>query len=185
MERPDLRFVFGYEEALGFSVDPYVRDKDGITAARAFAQVVATAAAGGRTIGDLLEQLARRHGHHATRTWSARFEGPDAHAQMAGVVERWRADPPPRLGDRDVVVMTDMALGGRLPPTDAVVLDLADDARVVLRPSGTEPKIKVYLEVVEPVAPDPSGYLLAVEHGRRTVEALRVAVAASLGLAAR
>jgi phosphomannomutase len=183
MERPDLRFVFGYEEALGFTVDPYVRDKDGITAARAFAQVVASASARGRTVGDLLEELARRHGHHATRTWSARFEGPDAHVRMAAVVERWRTDPPTRLGDHDVGRATDMALGGRLPPTDAVVLDVSDGARVVLRPSGTEPKVKVYLEVVEPVGDGPDGYPAAVERGRRTIEELRLAVASSLGLA--
>jgi phosphomannomutase len=182
MERPDLRFVFGYEEALGFTVDPYVRDKDGITAARAFAEVTAATAAAGRTIGDVLEDLARRHGHHATRTWSARFDGPHAGVRMAAVVGRWRDRPPVALGDRAVARVTDMAPGGDLPPTDAVVVDLVDGGRVVLRPSGTEPKVKVYLEVVEQVGDGPSGYATAVEQGRRTVEDLRLAVAASLGL---
>ena len=184
LQRPDLRFVFGFEEALGFTVDPYVRDKDGITAALAFARVQAAAGAAGRSIGDLLEELARRHGHHATRTWSARFDGPDATARMAGVVERWRATPPTRLGDRDVVAVTDMALGGRLPPTDAVVVELEGDARVVLRPSGTEPKVKVYLEVVEAVASGSDGYPEAVGQGRRTLDELRDAVGSSLGLTA-
>ena len=184
MEQPDLRFVFGYEEALGFTVDPYIRDKDGITAARAFAQVVADTTAAGRHIGDRLEELARRHGHHATRTWSVRFDGPDARSRMADIVGTWRIQPPTTLGDRSVARVTDMALGERLPATDAIVVDLVDGARVVLRPSGTEPKVKVYLEVVEPVASGSGGYAEAVRQGRASVEALRVAVATSLGLPA-
>ena len=184
MRRPDLRFVFGYEEALGFTVDPYVRDKDGITAARAFAEIVAVTTAAGRRIGDLLEDVARTYGHHATRTWSVRFDGPDAHVRMADVVATWRMRPPSQLGEVPVARMTDMALGERLPATDAVVVDLVDGARVVLRPSGTEPKIKVYLEVVEPVRSGPAAYAAAVRQGRTAVEVLRVAVASSLGLPA-
>lgn len=183
MERPDQRFVFGFEEALGFSVDPYIRDKDGITAARAFAEVVAEGATSGRTVGAVLEELARRHGHHATRTWSARFDGPDAHVRMAAVVERWRAHPPTDLGGWAVTDVTDLARGERLPPTDAIVVDLDDGARVVLRPSGTEPKVKVYLEVVEPVRAGPEGFSEAVGRGRDAVESLRAAVAGALGLA--
>ena len=182
LERPDLRFVFGYEEALGFTVDAAIRDKDGITAASAFAHAVAALAADGRTVDDLLEELARRHGHHATRTWSVRFDGPEAHRRMASTLDRWRADPPAALAATAVAAVTDMAAGDRLPPTDAVVIDLVGGARVVLRPSGTEPKVKVYLEVVVPVGAGIGAYQEARRGGDAALEALREAVAASLGL---
>lgn len=181
LARPDLRFVFGFEEALGFSVDPYVRDKDGLTAARAFAEAMAALAADGRTVDDRLEELARRHGHHATRTWSVRLDGPDSHARMAAVLDRWRARPPSAIGGVAVASSLDLARGGRLPPTDALVAELADGARVVLRPSGTEPKVKVYLEVVVPVGPGSSGFGDARSEGDAQVERLRAGVAAELG----
>ncbi len=180
---PALRFVFGYEEALGFSVDEYVRDKDGVSAAIAFARIVAQLAADGRTVWDQLEAISRRHGHHATRTWSVRFAGTDAHDQMRAVMEALRTAPPAALAGDAVVDALDMAAGGGLPPTDAFVMDLASGARVVVRPSGTEPKIKVYLEVVLPVADGPRGYAEARAAGTDAVEALRAALAAHLGLA--
>jgi len=182
LARPDLRFVFGFEEALGFSVDPYVRDKDGITAARAFAEAMAALAADGRTVDDRLEELARRHGHHATRTWSVRFDGPDSHARMAAVLDRWRTRPPSAIGGVAVVTSVDLARGGRLPPTDALVAELAERARVVLRPSGTEPKVKVYLEVVVPVGPGSAGFGDARREGDVQIERLRAGIAAELGL---
>jgi phosphomannomutase len=182
LEQPDLRFVFGYEEALGFTVDAAVRDKDGITAGRAFALAMADLAADGRTIDDLLEELARRHGHHATRTWSVRMDGPGAQQRMGALLDRWRTEPPTALGPTPVAAVTDMAAGDRLPPTDALVVDLATGGRVVLRPSGTEPKIKVYLEVVVVVADGFGGYEDACRRGASALDALQSAVAAALGL---
>jgi phosphomannomutase len=181
---PSRRFVFGYEEALGFSVDEYVRDKDGVSAALAFAEVVAQLAAAGRTVWDQLEAISRRHGHHATRTWSVRFAGADAHDQMRAVMAALRTAAPEELAGDAVVGALDMAEGGPLPPADAFVLDLASGARVVVRPSGTEPKIKVYLEVVVPVADGPEGYAAARATGGEAVEALRAALAVHLGLPA-
>jgi phosphomannomutase len=182
-DRPDLRFVFGFEEALGFSVDPYVRDKDGLAAGVAVAGLAAALAAEGRDVEDELERLARRHGHHATRTWSVRLAGPGVEDRRRTVIGRWRQAPPAELAGRRVASVRDLAAGSDgFPPTDAVVVTCDDGARVVLRPSGTEPKVKVYLEVVVPVGPGPSGYDEARRAGAAAVEALRRAVAGDLGL---
>ena len=99
---------------------------------------------------DRLEDLARLHGLHATDQLSLRLEGPDGSAQIASIMASLRSDPPAELGGLAVEATTDLLAGTDLPPTDALVVDLEDDARVVVRPSGTEPKLKVYLEVVQP-----------------------------------
>jgi phosphomannomutase len=179
---PSLAFVFGFEEALGFSVDAYVRDKDGITAARAFVEMLAALRVEGRTVWDVLELLGRRHGHHATSTWSVRFAGPDAALRMAAVVDAWRQHPPVHLADVGVRRVIDMARGEHLPPTNAVVVQLEDGSRVVARPSGTEPKVKFYLEAVIPVGDDAGAYVTARRAGDAALERLRLAVAADLRL---
>jgi len=179
---PSLRFVFGFEEALGFSVDPYVRDKDGITAARAFTEMLASLHAEGRTVWDALEILARRHGHFASTTWSVRFTDDDAHARMSTVVDAWRRRPPVALAGMAVDRVTDMAEGAILPPTNAMIIELAGGARVIARPSGTEPKVKFYFEAVVPVSEGAEAYVAARRTGDAAVEALRLAVAADLGL---
>ena len=154
---PSLRFVFGYEEALGYAVGDAVRDKDGITAAVTMAVLAAEARADGRTVVDLLHDLWRRHGVHRTGQRTRRFDGPDGAAVMAGLIERLRTDPPDALADRPVTRVVDYAASATgLPPTHAVAFEI-DGARLVVRPSGTEPKLKVYGEVVAPVgdeAPD-------------------------------
>ena len=136
------RLVFGYEEALGYAVTPRVRDKDGLTAGLAIADLAARG-----SLTDALDTLARAHGLHATAQWSLRFDdNAAASAFIAGV----RATPPVALGGVAVTSVRDYALGTRgLPPADLLELVLADDSRVLLRPSGTEPKLKCYFEVVE------------------------------------
>lgn len=195
LDRPGLRFVFGFEEALGFSVDERVRDKDGISAALRFAELVAAAKADGRTAWDALEVLARHHGEHATRTWSWRVDGPDGLSHIAAAMRAVRAEPPGALAGVTVTQVRDLlevgdepggdpggdrgAAGGP-PPTDAVVLELADGSRVALRPSGTEPKLKVYAEVVELVGDEP--YASTRRRGLARVDALVEAVAAMVGV---
>jgi phosphomannomutase len=180
---PTTRFVFGYEEALGYAVTPAVRDKDGVTASVVFAELVARLRAEGRTVVDRLDDLARRFGLHATDTWSIRFDGPDSADRMAGVMAAVRATPPERLGGADVTRVVDYAAGVEgLAPTDAVLLELGDTARVVVRPSGTEPKAKCYLEVVVPVVDD--DVAAAREAGRDRLAALRADLAAHLGVEA-
>ncbi|MFV2178487.1 phospho-sugar mutase [Actinomadura sp. LOL_016] len=153
---PDDRLVFGYEEALGYSVGDDrgvpVNDKDGIGAALAVAALAAEAARDGRTLLDLLDDQARRYGLHATAQVSVRVEDL---SEIAATMARLRAEPPARLGHREVEAFDDLARpADGLPPTDGVRFRLAGDARVVIRPSGTEPKLKCYLEVVVPAGDD-------------------------------
>ena len=145
--------AFGYEEALGYCVDPeHVRDKDGVSALLLLCEVAAAAKADGRTLSDLLDDIAVEHGLHATDQVSVRVSDL---AQIAGAMERLRSDPPRELGGLAVEQVDDLTAGSAdLPPTDGLRYRLAAGARVIVRPSGTEPKIKAYLEVVVPVNPE-------------------------------
>jgi phosphomannomutase len=144
---PDL--AFAYEEALGYCVDPAgVRDKDGITAALAVAELAAELKQQGRGLTDLLDELAVAHGLHATDQLSVRV---DDLSLIAATMRRLRAAPPRELAGRPVLRSDDLSEGaGGLPPTDALRY-VTDGARVIVRPSGTEPKLKCYLEVTVPV----------------------------------
>jgi phosphomannomutase len=167
--------VFGYEEALGYAVTPEVaRDKDGISAALAVALLTAELKATGRTLVDRLDELAREHGLFATGQLSARVEDLTL---ISGAMERLRADPPSRLLGR-AVTATDLLTED--PPVDAVRL-LGDGVRVVVRPSGTEPKLKAYLETVVPVHDD-AGVIAARGRGEDELDQLRGEMAHALGL---
>ena len=146
---PGLRY--GYEEALGYCVDPArVRDKDGISAALLVAELVATLRVEGRSLVDRLDDLAREHGVYATDAFSVRV---DDLSLIGHIMDRLRATPLTTVAGVDVARADDLALGdGGLPPTEGLRYYLADDSRVIVRPSGTEPKLKVYLEVIEPVS---------------------------------
>ncbi|MFI1162420.1 phospho-sugar mutase [Streptomyces sp. NPDC020801] len=149
---------YGYEEALGYCVDPDgVRDKDGITAALLITELASrlkdtasgNGSAGGRTLLDLLDDLAVEHGLHATDQLSVRVQDLSL---IADAMRRLREQPPTELAGLPVVRSEDLTQGtDRLPPTDGLRYTL-DGARVIVRPSGTEPKLKCYLEVVIPVA---------------------------------
>jgi phosphomannomutase len=141
---------YAYEEALGYCVDPdAVRDKDGISAALLVAELAAGLRAEGRTLLDLLDDIWREYGVHATGQLSVRVTDL---GEIAALMAQLRAAPPAELAGRAVTEVADLAAGlGGLPPTDAVRLRLGDTARVVIRPSGTEPKLKAYLETVVPV----------------------------------
>ena len=142
---PDL--AFGYEEALGYCVAPsLVRDKDGISALLMVAEIAAGLRSQGRTLLDRLDDIARTYGLHATDQLAVRVEDP---AQIGVAMARLRTHPPGQLGGLAVEEVEDLSAGvGGLPPTDGIRLRLADRARVVVRPSGTEPKLKCYFEVV-------------------------------------
>ncbi|GAA1810376.1 phospho-sugar mutase [Actinomadura chokoriensis] len=152
---PD-RLVFGYEEALGYSVGDdrgvLVNDKDGIGAALAVAALAADAKRDGRTLLDLLDAQARKYGLHATSQLSIRV---DDLSLITAAMARLRAAPPQDLAGRAVEAFDDLSQpSGGLPPTDGLRFRLAGGSRVVIRPSGTEPKLKCYLEVVLPVGDD-------------------------------
>jgi phosphomannomutase len=145
---PEL--VFGYEEALGYCVDPdAVKDKDGISTLVRVLQLAAGAKAEGRTLQDLLDDLAIKYGLHATDQLAVRV---DDLSLIQTAMNQLRATPPTELGSHTVERVDDLSEGTEtLPPTDGLRYTLSDGARVVVRPSGTEPKLKCYLEVVVPV----------------------------------
>jgi len=145
---PDI--AYGYEEALGYCTAPSVaRDKDGISAGLAVAELAAGLKAEGRTLVDLLDDLARRHGVYASDSFSIRVA---ELAQIPAIMAALRERPATQIGDVVVAQFHDLALGdGGLPPTDGLRYLLADGTRVIVRPSGTEPKVKVYLEAIVPV----------------------------------
>ena len=148
LDDPAARFVFGYEEALGYLVTDELLDKDGISASVLLVEAAGVLAATGRTLADRLDELAVEHGLHHSETWSVRFTGLDARDRMREVMSQLRSNPPTELAGMAVSGFHDYAQGGDLPPTDAVALEMGDQARVLARPSNTEPKIKLYLEVV-------------------------------------
>jgi phosphomannomutase len=167
--------VFGYEEALGYAVAPsVVRDKDGISASLAVALLAAELKAEGRTLLDRLDELAREHGLFVTGQLSVRVEDLSL---ISGAMARLRAQPPSTLLRREVAY-ADLALED--PPVDAVRL-LGDGVRVIVRPSGTEPKLKAYLETVVPVHED-AGLIAARGRGEDELDQLRAEMSAALGL---
>jgi phosphomannomutase len=145
---PGCTLVYAYEEAIGHCVDPSsVRDKDGISAAVLFCDLIVALREQGRTVLDALDDLARMHGAHLTSAVSRPVAGAD---EAAEVMTRLRSHAPKKLCGFDVT-MTDLAA---VQPyerrTDAVILQGGDDAtsvRIAVRPSGTEPKVKSYIEV--------------------------------------
>ncbi|MBG0813461.1 phospho-sugar mutase [Planomonospora sp. ID82291] len=173
--------VYGYEEALGYSVGADeglpVHDKDGIGAALTVAGLAARAKRDGRTLLDLLDDQARRYGLHATSQLSVRVRDLSL---IAGAMARLRAAPPVELGGRKVESAEDLSLGvAGLPPTDGIRYRLAGGARVVVRPSGTEPKLKCYLETVVPVTGEVAD---ARAQAVRELGALTADLSAALGL---
>ncbi|MFE7227021.1 phospho-sugar mutase [Nocardioides sp. NPDC057577] len=172
--------AFGYEEALGYCVDPeHVRDKDGISALLLLCELAASLKAEGRDLADLLDELAVEHGLHATTQLSIRLEDP---AQIAGAMQRLRDRPVTALAGAAVQQLDDLTTGiGGLPPTDGIRYQLAGGSRVIVRPSGTEPKIKCYLEVVEPVG-SPEALTQARTDAEIALGALKVDIRAALGV---
>jgi len=169
---------FAYEEALGYCVDPdAVLDKDGVSALLLAAELAATAKAAGASVLDRLDDIAREHGLYVTSQVSARVDDP---SRIDAVMAALRAEPPRELGGRVVETLDDLARGsGDLPPTDGLRFRLEGGARVIVRPSGTEPKIKCYLEVVVPV---PGRDVTAArEVAARQLDALTEDVARRLG----
>jgi phosphomannomutase len=164
--------VYGYEEALGYCVAPnLVRDKDGITAALMVAELAAGLKAELRTLTDRLDEIAAEFGVYATDQLSVRV---DDLGEIATAMAHIRAEPPTALLAEPVTSIEDL-----LPDADVVVLRTAS-ARIVIRPSGTEPKLKAYLEVVEPV---PDGDVAAArERAGASLRALRTETAAALGI---
>ena len=169
---------FGYEEAIGFCPDPaHVRDKDGIATSVVAASLVAALKAQGCSVWDELERLARLHGLHVSSPLTFRVEQIE---QIASGMARLRAQPPSVLAGSPVVEVSDLSQGYRgLPPTDGVLVLTEAGDRVIARPSGTEPKLKCYLEVILPVA---EGEALPWEQARERLDSIKGAFAEIIGL---
>jgi phosphomannomutase len=179
---PGTRFVFGYEEALGYAVGDVVRDKDGIGAALAMLRLAGTAKSEDRSVLDVYDDLERAHGVHLTSQLTLRT------ADQARVMSELRSCPPAAFGDEPVSGLTDLAgspaadgaadaPGVPVPRADVLIFRLPG-ARVVLRPSGTEPKIKCYIEITEPLAGRSLG--AAREAAAKRLAPLRAALEAML-----
>jgi len=170
--------AFGYEEALGYCVAPHIaRDKDGLSAIVTVLELAAALKAEGCTLLDKLTDIYREHGLHATGQLAVRV---DDVTVIARAMQTLRATPPTALGGLEVVAVDDLQEGFRdLAPTDAVRLELDGGARIICRPSGTEPKLKCYLEVVVPV----DGSLDdAQSHAEAQLTAIRADFATALGV---
>lgn len=142
---PDL--AFGYEEAIGYAVDPAtVNDKDGISAALMLAQIATDLKAEGRTLLDLINEVWRRHGFHGTEQISIRVSEMSIISELLNGL---RHNPPKDIAGRAVEQIDDLAAPkDGLPPTDGMRIWLVGGIRIIIRPSGTEAKMKCYIEVV-------------------------------------
>ena len=172
--------AFGYEEALGYCVDPeHVRDKDGVSALLLLCEMAARAKAEGRTLVDDLDDIATRFGLHATDQLSVRVGDL---GEIAAAMDRLRRTPPTSLGGLAVEGVDDLLEGSAdLPPTEGLRYRLAEGARVIVRPSGTEPKLKCYLEVVIAVNPEDGVDAARISAAGR-LDALRDDIKAAAGI---
>ena len=139
--------AFGYEEAIGYAVDSTtVNDKDGISAAIFLAEIATTLAKQGRDLNDLLDEVWERHGFHATEQISIRVSDMSA---ITTLLAQLRTTPPRAIAGRTVESIDDLAKPrDGLPPTDGLRIWLSGGVRIIIRPSGTEAKLKCYIEVI-------------------------------------
>ena len=166
--------VFGYEEALGYCVDPAaVRDKDGISAAVTFASLASRLKSEGSSIEAELDRIRNRDGYFATAPLSFRL---DDVSLIATAMAKLRENPPATLAGSPVAEVRDLSAGYEgLPPTDGILLLSESNSRVIVRPSGTEPKLKCYLEVVA----DPSELQAAADADARAAASAGVRLSAT------
>ena len=166
--------VFGYEEALGYCVAPDIAaDKDGITAALRVVEMTASLKAEGKTLLDALDDLFRAHGLHATTQLSIRLSDP---AAIRGAVQQLRDHTPTALAGQTIAGVDDLTHGlNGLPPTEGIRLRL-NAGHVIVRPSGTEPKLKCYLEYVMPYS-DSAG-----REAREILDAIKADLRVALGV---
>jgi phosphomannomutase len=166
------RFVMGYEEALGYSVGPLVRDKDGVSACVIFAELVAWNRTKNRTVLEHLDDIYRRVGLFVTEQVSLTKPGSEGIAEIKAAMQRFRAEPPKDVAGFAVEQVVDLSRGeGGLPPSDVLVFKLAGGRRIIMRPSGTEPKLKSYYEVRVDVA---QGEPIATARARGLAELAKV-----------
>ncbi len=178
------RFIFGYEEALGYSVGSTVRDKDGLSAALIFTDLVADLADEGSTPLQRLHALWGRHGLWVSAQRSIVRPGAEGMSELRAAVARLGDEPPAGVGGFDVSEVIDYRVGGEKRPPwlgeqALIELVLGAAGRILVRPSGTEPKLKVYVDLTAPCGDDPDRQHDALS---TTAGSLGESLASSLGL---
>jgi phosphomannomutase len=153
------RFAFGYEEALGYSVGQTVRDKDGLSAAIVMADLAAEEAAAGRCVLDRLHDLWDEVGLWVSAQHSIVRAGPEGQTALLAAVDRLGNDPPTAVQGLEVTGTTDYRVGHEDRPMwlgaqDLIEMSLGDSVRVLVRPSGTEPKLKIYVDLRGTAGPE-------------------------------
>ena len=172
-KNPSLgHFVFGCEESLGYLYGTHVRDKDGVVCACVLSEIAWYLKTKKKTLVDALEELWKTYGYHEESLLSYAFEeSREGRSRMEGVMNLFRTKPPDRFDDSPVIGVEDLLtktfqgearlqIGEKLPTSDVMIFSLLDGSSLVVRPSGTEPKIKVYLMMK-------AGIGVALEKSRR------------------
>lgn len=140
------RFIFGFEESYGYLAGSHARDKDAIVASMLICQMARYYRAQGKNLYQAMQDLYKKHGYHHNRTLSFTFEGAAGAARMAQIMDDLRANGMSSIAGKDVLRTLDYREGvGDLPSANVIEFDLQDGCKVIVRPSGTEPKIKIYL----------------------------------------
>jgi phosphomannomutase len=163
LRKQSIEMVLGLEEALGYSAGALVRDKDGVSSALCIASIAAELHEEGRSLVDALDDLFARYGAFVSGQVSLKAAGLDGPAKMAAVMARARANPPSSVAGCEVSAIIDLKDGSfsgtpsfdpkTLPSSDVVIWELGEQGRICLRPSGTEPKLKLYLDAASRVQP--------------------------------
>lgn len=138
------RFYFGFEESNGYLASPYICDKDGISSALLICEMAAFHKVMGKSLSDRLRELYREYGHLEDRTKNYAFEGLEGMVKMKNIMKDFRYMTGPYLGRRKIVRKIDYLYQDRLPKSDVIEFNLEDGTKIIIRPSGTEPKLKVY-----------------------------------------
>jgi phosphoglucomutase len=160
LEQDSTKFLFGMEESHGYLMGDHCGDKDGVWAAMAFSEMIAALYAQGCGPLERLEQIYTRHGFHVDALYTQTLPGAEGKAQIRQLLQNLRENPPATLGDNKLLSLTDLLTnevkrphsesvtpGPNLPPSNVLLLELENDIRVIVRPSGTEPKIKYYFNL--------------------------------------
>ena len=155
-EKGDHTFVFGFEESYGFLSSTFVRDKDGVNASLLIAEAAAWAKTQGKTLYDILQEIYATYGYYVEKVVSVTLPGKDGVAKMKAIMKNLRENPPQALAGKAVLAVRDYLAGTRtdaqgnvtpagLPQSDVLYFELENGEWVCIRPSGTEPKIKLYV----------------------------------------
>ncbi|NOU95066.1 phospho-sugar mutase [Paenibacillus sp. LMG 31456] len=144
----EAEFLFGYEESYGYLAGNYARDKDAVIASMLICEAAAYYKNQGKTLYEVLQELYERHGYFLEKLESRTLKGKDGVEQIQAIMEDWRSEPPVEINGQQVAKVEDFSLGlYGLPIENVLKYTLADNSWFCLRPSGTEPKIKVYFAV--------------------------------------